>query len=61
MPTVWPLGVPLLPLAVPGAAVSPATSNCSLLNGPVPTTTLPEVTLVKPLAVKLRVMVSARL
>ena len=50
-----------MPLLVPGAAVSPGTSNWSLLNGPVPTITLAEVTLVKPVAVKLSVMVSARL
>jgi len=61
LPTVCPLGVPVLPDAVPGAAVSPGNSNCSLLNGPVPTTTLPEVVLVKPEAVKLSVIVSGRL
>src|SRR5437899_7613826 len=54
------LGVPVFPLIVPGAAVSPGTSNWSLLNGPVPTTTFPELALVKPVAVKLSVIVSAR-
>src|SRR5438128_1154706 len=30
VPALCALGVPVLPLAVPGAAVSPGTSNCSL-------------------------------
>src|SRR5262249_23805497 len=59
--TVWPLAVPVFALTVPGAATSPGTSNWSLLNGPVLTTRFPEVTLVKLVAVKLSVMVSARL
>src|SRR5438034_248639 len=33
-PAVWVLGVPVLPLAVPGAALSPGRSSCSLANDP---------------------------
>src|SRR3954469_17949601 len=33
-PAVWADGVPVLPVAVPGAAVSPGISSCSLLNAP---------------------------
>ena len=33
-PAVWGLGVPVLPVAVPGAAVSPGASNCSFTNAP---------------------------
>src|SRR5438445_152709 len=32
MPAIWALGVPVLPLALPGAAVSPGTRSCSLVN-----------------------------
>src|SRR5205823_4816320 len=31
---LWALGVPILPVPVPGAALSPGTSNCSLVNAP---------------------------
>ncbi len=31
---LWAPGVPVLPVALPGAAVSPGTSNCSLVNAP---------------------------
>src|ERR1043166_83498 len=31
---VWELGVPLLPPALPGAAVSPGTNNCNFANSP---------------------------
>src|SRR5437773_2618158 len=58
---VLAVGVPVLPLAVPGAAVSPGTSNWSLAKAAGLTTMLPEVALVRPLAVKLSVMVLARL
>ena len=34
VPAVWAVGVPVLPVAVPGAAVSPGTRICSLANGP---------------------------
>ena len=33
-PAVWGDGVPVLPLAVPGAAVSPGASNCNFTNAP---------------------------
>ena len=34
VPAVRAVGVPVLPVAVPGAAVSPGISNCSFVNGP---------------------------
>src|SRR6266850_227453 len=34
LPAVSTLGVPLLPLALPGSAVSPGTNNCNLLKAP---------------------------
>src|SRR5919197_4707541 len=34
VPAVWAVGVPVLPVAVPGAAVSPGTSNCSFTKAP---------------------------
>ena len=34
MPAVCAVGVPVLPVAVPGAAVSPGISNCSFVNAP---------------------------
>src|ERR1041384_7514897 len=34
VPAVWALGVPVRPVAVPGAAVWPGTSNCSLAKEP---------------------------
>src|ERR1051326_6705253 len=34
VPAIWLVGVPVLPLAVPGAAVSPGTSNCNFANAP---------------------------
>src|SRR5258708_21341834 len=33
-PAVWADGVPVLPVAVPGAAVSPGANNCNLANAP---------------------------
>src|ERR1044071_1131872 len=33
-PAVWALGMPVLPLALPGEAVSPGTNNCSLAKAP---------------------------
>src|SRR3954469_24827845 len=33
-PAVWADGVPVLPVALPGEAVSPGISSCSLLNAP---------------------------
>src|SRR5439155_10086055 len=31
---LWALGVPVLPVAVPGDAISPGTSNCSFVKAP---------------------------
>src|SRR5262245_9711372 len=55
----WPLGVPFLPLAVPGAAVSPGTSNWSLVNAPGLTLMLPLVLEVNPVALAVIVRVPA--
>src|SRR5438552_15296848 len=57
-PAVRAVGVPVLPLAVPGAGVSPGTRSCNFVKAPGPTAMLPEVTLVAPAAVKLMVIVS---
>ena len=61
MPAIWALGVPVLPLALPGAAVSPGTSSCGLVKAAGLTTMLPEEAPVKPLPVKLMVIVVATL
>src|SRR5207247_8374938 len=58
---VLEVGVPVLPLALPGAAVSPGTSSWSFEKAPGMTTMLPEVALVRPVAVKLSVIVLATL
>ncbi len=55
----WARGVPVLPLAVPGAALSPGTNSCSLANGPALTATLEEIALLKVPLLKTMVMVSA--
>src|SRR5438552_3174552 len=34
VPAAWAVGVPVLPVAVPGAAVSPGTNTCNFANGP---------------------------
>src|SRR5438093_224304 len=34
VPAVCAMGEPVLPVAVPGAAVSPGTNSCSLVNDP---------------------------
>src|SRR5437763_15572033 len=34
VPTVWAAGVPVLPVALPGEAVSPGTSSSNFVNGP---------------------------
>src|SRR6266446_4391928 len=34
VPEGWAAGVPLLPVALPGAAVSPGTSTCNFTNAP---------------------------
>src|SRR5881392_4280839 len=33
-PAAWAVGVPLLPVELPGTALSPGTSNCSFTNAP---------------------------
>src|SRR5437899_8849278 len=58
VPAAWAVGVPLLPVAVPGAAVSPGTSNCSFTNGPALTVSS-WVALVRPLAAAVIVGVPA--
>ncbi len=55
------LGVPLLPLLVPGAAASPGASSCNLLKAPGLTTTLAEVAAARPLLAKSMLMVVATL
>src|SRR5215471_1274455 len=40
---LWVAGVPVLPLALSGAAVSPGTNNCNLTNAPALTATPPLV------------------
>src|SRR5262245_42519789 len=42
-PAVWATGVPVLPEAVAGAADSPGTNSCSLVNAPALTTMFPDV------------------
>src|SRR5439155_621789 len=61
VPAVLAVGVPDLPLAVSGAAVSPGTRSCSFVNAAGATTVLPEAAPVRPVAVKLSVMGSATL
>ena len=53
------VGVPVLPVALPGAAVSPSTSNCSFENAPTLTVTLALVPAVNPEAVAVMVGVPA--
>src|SRR6266404_3845763 len=55
----WTLGVPVLPLAVAGAAVSPGANTCNCVNGPALTATFEEVALLKLPLPKLIVIVSA--
>src|SRR5438093_8153008 len=57
-PEVRAVGVPVLPVAVPGAAVSPGTSNCSFTNAPALTVSSC-VALVRPLAAAVMVGVPA--
>src|SRR6185503_13071471 len=61
LPTVWPLGEPVLPEGVPGAGLSPGTSSCNWVKAAGLTRILAEVTLVRPLLEKLRLMVLATL
>src|SRR6185295_18111827 len=35
VPAVWAVGVPVLPVVLPGGAVSPGTRICNLANAPV--------------------------
>ncbi len=51
------MGVPVLPAAVPGAAVSPGTNNCNLVNAPGLTATLALVLAVNAAAASLAVIV----
>src|SRR5436190_2645937 len=60
-PAVRAVGAPVLPPALPGAAVSPGTSSWSLTKAAGLTTTLLEVAPVRREAVKLRLMVLATL
>ena len=43
--TLWAAGVPILPLLLPGAALSPGTSNCNFTNPPAFTTVAPRLCL----------------
>src|SRR6266571_4806787 len=60
-PALCVLGVPLLPLTVPGAAVSPGASSCNLLKAPGLTTTLAEVAPARPGLAKSMLIVVATL
>src|SRR5438034_1187403 len=60
-PALCAVGVPVLPVAVPGAAISPGTNSWSFAKAAGLTAMLPEVAAVRPVAVKLRLMVVARL
>ena len=60
-PAVCAVAVPILPLTVPGAAVSPGVSNCSRANPAGLTTTLADVAPVRPALLKSIVMVVATL
>src|SRR5437870_9227045 len=57
VPTFWPVGVPVLPVAVPGAAVSPGTNNCNFAKAPTLTVTLELVLAVSVPAASVAVMV----
>src|SRR6266566_5426827 len=56
---IWARGAPLFPVGVPGAAVSPGTSNCSFAKRAGLTVTLEEIALLKLPLLKTMVMVSA--
>src|SRR6266567_2527182 len=56
---IWARGAPLFPVGVPGAAVSPGTSNCSFAKRAGLTATLEEIALLKLPLLKTMVMVSA--
>src|SRR5438034_635177 len=57
VPAVRAVGVPILPVAVPGAAVSPGTNNCSFANAPALTVTLAPVLAVNDPPASVAVMV----
>ena len=57
--TICATGVPVLPLAVPAAALSPGANSCSLANGPVLTRTFDEIALLKLPLLKTIVIVCA--
>src|SRR5262245_6046928 len=59
VPAIWALGVPVLPEGVRGAGLSPGTSSCKRVKAAGLTTMLAEVTLLKPLLLKERLMVLA--
>src|SRR3989442_793628 len=59
VPAVWADGVPVFPLGVPGAAVSPGVNTCNLTNGPALTATLLEAALLNLPLPKTIVIVSA--
>src|SRR6266700_5882081 len=56
---IWASGAPLFPVGVPGAAVSPGTSNCSFAKRAGLTVTLEEIALLKLPLLKTIVIVSA--
>ncbi len=60
-PAICAVGVPVLPLAVPGALVSPGASNCSFTKAAGLTRILPETALLKLPLVNLRLIVLATL
>src|SRR5437867_4993452 len=61
VPAICAVGVPVLPVAVPGAAVSPGAKSCNFVNVPGLIAIGSESTLLKPVLVKLMVMFVARL
>src|SRR5213596_881697 len=60
VPAVCAVGVPVLPLAVPGAAVSPGTNSCNLANA-APLTRMAELVLGALLPSETSVAVTVRL
>src|ERR1041385_1127627 len=58
-PAICAMGVPVLPAAVPGAAVSPGASNCNFTNAPGFTVALGLVAEVNPVALAVTVRVPA--
>lgn len=56
---LWPVGAPVLPVAVPGAADSPGARTCNFANGPGFTVRLELCTPLRPVAVAVIAVVSA--